>query len=174
MKISSNKNILEENNLKNTFIRCKNCKSIILDILRLEKSGISVISENLYTTLKLEQFSFEEKKLFEDIFIEEKKIECKKCKLKLGDLRKQNKGMKGILANEKIYQESINFCKKNINVILVSQTDLQREEKLRSSIKMINYLKKMNKNFISDIFTDIGSELLSIHDKAEELEKLGY
>lgn len=158
----------------NTFIRCKNCHNIIMDYACLKKHNIMIKVEKSAITLKLQKFSEKEKKLFNDILIEEKKIQCRKCKLKIGNFDLKN--LSGILVHEKIYEEKFTFMKENNSkqILLVKQTDLQKQERLAAVSNMINYFKKLNKNCITEVFYDITEEMIDIQEKVEKLDKLGY
>ena len=160
--------------IDNTFIRCKNCHNIIMDYSCLKKHNILIKIEKSAITIKLLKFSEKEKKLFNDIIMEEKKIQCKKCKLKIGNFDLKN--LSGVLVHEKIYEENFSFKKEKNpkDIILVKQRDLNTQEKIVTASNMIAYLKKINKNCITELFYEISEEMINIQEKIEKLDKLGY
>jgi hypothetical protein len=158
---------------ENTFIRCKNCESIIMDFSCLERFSISFKPEKTVFNVKLRKFEEKEKKLFHEIIVEEKKVQCKNCKLKIGNFNKST--LTCILINEKIYEEKFYFPKEKFrkDIVLVKQYDLQMEERLRASSNLVNYLKKINKNCLTEEFYEISAEMISIHEKIDKLQKFG-
>jgi len=158
---------------ENTFVRCKNCEYIIMDYTCLERFSISIKPEKTVLNLKLKKFNDKEKKLFHEIIVEEKKVQCKNCKLKIGNFNKST--LTCILINEKIYEEKFYFRKEKYgkDIVLVKQYDLQMEERVRASSNLVNYLKKINKNCLTEEFYEISSEMISIQEKIDKLEKFG-